>query len=82
MTAVNLAAGGSNRRHNLNMEGLNDSLHLPGSFFAECEKHISNAKRYLTKDHTGYVRHKKWKLFAPENIKNIIDKGVSEYGTI
>ena len=64
------------------LEGLNDSLHLPDSFFDECEKHISNAKRYLTKDHTGYIRHKKWKLFAPENIKNIIDKGVSEYDTI
>ena len=64
------------------LEGLNDSLHLPDSFFDECEKHISNAKRYLTKEHTGYVRHKKWMLFAPENIKNIIDKGVSEYDTI
>ena len=64
------------------LEGLNDSLHLPDNFFDECEKHISNAKRYLTKEHTGYVRHKKWKLFAPENIKNIIDKGVSEYDTI
>ncbi len=64
------------------LEELNDSLHLPDSFFTECEKHISNAKRYLIKDHTGYIRHKKWKLFAPENIKSIIDKGVSEYDTI
>ena len=64
------------------LEGLNDSLHLPDNFFAECEKHISNAKRYLTKDHTGYILHKNWKLFAPENIKKIIDKGVSEYDTI
>lgn len=64
------------------LEGINDSLHLPDSFFAECERHISNAKRYLTKDHMGYMQNKKWKLFAPENIKTIIDKGVSEYDTI
>lgn len=64
------------------LEGLNDSLHLLDSFFIECEKHISNAKRYLTKDHTGYIRHKKWKLFAPENIKSMIDKGVSDYDAI
>lgn len=64
------------------LEGLNDSLNLPDSFFAECQKHISNAKRYLTKDHTGYVRNEKWRLFAPENIKSIVDKGVGEYDTI
>ena len=64
------------------LEGLNDSFHLPDSFFTECEKHISNAKRYLTTDHTGYIRHKKWKLFAPENIRSIIDIGVSDYDTI
>lgn len=64
------------------LEGLNDSLHLPDSFFAECEKHTSNAKRYLTKEHTGYIQHKKWKLFGPENIKSIVDKGLSGYDTI
>lgn len=64
------------------LEGLNDSLRLPDSFFDDCEKHISNAKRYLTKDRTSYILHKKWKLFAPENIRRIIDKGVSEYDAI
>lgn len=64
------------------LEGLNDSLHLPDRFFVECENYISNAKRYLTKEHTGYILHKKWKLFAPENIKSIIDKGVSGYDKI
>lgn len=64
------------------LEGLNDSLHLPDSFFSECEKNISDAKRYLTKDHMDYVWHRKWKLYAPESIKTIIDKGVSEYDTI
>lgn len=64
------------------LEELNDSLHLPDRFFEECEKNISNAKRYLTKDHTGYIRHKKWKLFAPKNINSIIDKGVNNDDTI
>lgn len=64
------------------LEELNNSLHLPDSFFTECEKHIPNAKRYLTKNHTGYVRDKKWNLFTPENINTIIDKGVSGYDTI
>ena len=64
------------------LECLNYSLHLPNDFFTECEKHIPNAKRYLTKEHSGYIYHKKWMLFAPENIKKIIDKGVSQYDTI
>lgn len=64
------------------LEGLNTSLHLPDSFFAECAKHISDAKRYLTKEHTGYVWHKKWKLYAPESVKSIVNKGVSDYDAI
>lgn len=63
-------------------EGLNYSLHLPNSFFDECKKHIPNAKRYLTKDHAGYVWHEKWKLYAPENIDSIINKGVNDYDEI
>ena len=54
----------------------------PESFFDECKKHISDSKRYLTKDRINYVWHEKWKLYAPENIKNIVDKGVSDYDAI
>lgn len=60
-------------------EQLNSTFHLPDSFFAECKKNISNAKRYLTKEHMNYIWHEKWKLYAPKNIYNIIDKGVNDY---
>ncbi|MBP3361455.1 MAG: transcriptional regulator [Clostridia bacterium] len=60
-------------------EQLNSTLHLPESFFDECAKHISNSKRYLTKEHTNYIWYEKWKLYAPENIYTIIDKGVNNY---
>lgn len=63
-------------------ESLNYSLNLPDSFFEECKKHIPNAKRYLTKGHTGYIWHEKWRLYAPKSIDNIINKGVSENDAI
>lgn len=63
-------------------ENLNYSLHLPDSFFDECRKNISNAKRYLTKDHAGYVWHEKWNLYAPENIYGVINKGVNYYDEV
>lgn len=64
------------------LESLNDFLHLPDKFFIECQKYIPNAKRYLTKEHLGYVEQKKWKLFVPENIMDIINKGVEEYDIV
>ena len=63
-------------------EALNSSLGLPDSFFSECRKHISNSKRYLMKSRDGIVWHDKWKLYAPDSIQHIINKGVSDYDAI
>ena len=52
------------------------------TFFAECEKHSSNAKRYLMKGSQGNVFHKRWKLYAPISLKKIVDKGVGDYNAI
>lgn len=64
------------------LEALNSSLGLPDSFFSECQKHISNSKQYLMKNRDGMTWHEKWKLYAPDSIQNIINKGVSDYDAI
>jgi hypothetical protein len=65
------------------LEAINDDgLHLPDSFFDECRKHISNSKRYLSKERENFVLHEKWKLFAPAELKVLTDKGIRYYDAI
>lgn len=64
------------------LECLRDSLDLPESFFAECRKHISGSKKYLTKEHSNFVWHEKWRLYAPANIHAMTNKGVTDYDAI
>ena len=64
------------------LEGLNSSLHLSKKFFKTCQSNISEAKRYITKEHNDFVWHEKWRLYAPVNVEKIIDKGVSDYDAI
>lgn len=59
------------------LESLNQQFLLPDNFFDECSKHISNAKRYLIKGIDSYVWHSKWNLYAPANIRSVIDKGAN-----
>lgn len=59
------------------LESLNQQFLLPDDFFDACSKHISKAKRYLTKDIDNYVWHSKWKLYAPSDVQSIIDKGMN-----
>lgn len=64
------------------LESFNSSLNLPSSFFSECKIHCSNSKKYLSPEHNGYVYHEKWKLFAPNNLITLINKGVNDYDAI
>lgn len=64
------------------LETLKDELALPESFFAECEKHISNSKTYLFPKQPDFVLHKRWKLFAPKNLMTIVNKGVNDYDAV
>lgn len=64
------------------LEGVNASLKLSESFFNECLKHIPKSKRYILKEHTDFVWHKKWYLYAPNTVYDITSKGVDDYNAI
>ena len=64
------------------LESLRDSFDLPDSFFYMCHQNISGSKKYLSKEHDGYIWHEKWRLYAPANIHALIDKGVKDYDAI
>lgn len=64
------------------LEALRDELSLPDQFFAECEKQSSASKTYLFEKQEGFVLHRKWKLFAPKDLKAIVNKGVTDYDAV
>lgn len=59
-----------------------DDLMLSDGFFEECEKKSSASKTYLTEDRQGYVLHPRWKLYAPANLKALVNKGVADYDAV
>ena len=61
---------------------LEDEFHFSSHFFKECEKYSSDARRYLMKEPTDYVFHKRWKLYAPQSMKELINKGFGDYDAI
>lgn len=63
-------------------EQMNDDLRLSESFFEECQKHCSGARRYLLNGNTTNVWNEKWNLYTPKAIKSILHKGVSDYDAI
>lgn len=60
-------------------EELKEEFRFSTLFFEECAKHSSNAKRYLMKESKNNVFHKRWKLYAPQTLKGLIDKGLGDY---
>ncbi len=64
------------------LEALKDDLSLPEHFFTECERRSSASKTYLFEKQSNFVLHKRWKLFAPKDLKAIVNKGVTDYDAI
>lgn len=64
------------------LETFQDELLLPDMFFTECERKSSASKTYLYARQEGFVLHERWKLFAPEDLRTIIDKGVTDYAAV
>lgn len=60
------------------LESFNDNLNLPEEFFDECVKRSSDSKTYLFDKQDNFIYHPKWKLYAPANLREVIDKGVPE----
>lgn len=63
-------------------EELKKKFPFSSEFFAECEAHSSDAKRYLMKESQNNVFCKRWKLYVPPSLKRLIDKGVGDYDAI
>jgi predicted transcriptional regulator of viral defense system len=63
-------------------EELREEFHFSDSFFEECEKHSSMAKRYLQKESYEHIFNERWKLYTPKSLKGIIDKGAYYYDAI
>ncbi len=63
-------------------EELKEEFHFSLNFFTECEAYSSRAKRYLMKVPQDNVFHKRWKLYAPSSLKELIDKGGGNYDAI
>ncbi len=57
------------------LENFREDLTIPESFFEECEKHISESKAYFSEDRKDFIFYKRWKLYAPKDLRAIIDQG-------
>ena len=64
------------------LEAFNDTIGLPVYFFEKCQEHIPGTKRYLVEKQREQVLYKKWNLYAPKGIQNILQKGVSVDDTV
>lgn len=64
------------------LEAYKDELSLSERFFSECVKHASSSKTYLFDKQDDFVFHRKWLLYAPNDLKQIIDKGVNDYDAV
>lgn len=58
------------------LEAFQDEFHLPDAFFSICEKRSSNSKAYFSRDHKNCILHKRWNLYAPADLRGLLNKGV------
>lgn len=63
-------------------EELREEFHFSSTFFEECEKYSSHAKRYLMKESKDNVFHKRWRIYAPQSLEGLTDKGVCDFDAI
>lgn len=63
-------------------EALQEEFGFSNTFFKECQKNCSGAKKYLMKDQQEAVYNQTWRLYTPTSLKKLIDKGVGDYDAI
>jgi predicted transcriptional regulator of viral defense system len=54
-------------------------MKLSDDFFEICRQKTGKSIRYLTDTSDSKIYHKKWKLYAPENILSYLEQGGNEY---
>lgn len=62
------------------LESLKDEWRISDEFFFELEQRSSQNKYYLennTVARNHYVYHPRWHLYAPENLREIANKGIN-----
>ena len=59
------------------MEAFRSIFDFPEFFFKECEKKITDSRKYFSKQNEDFVFYKRWKLYAPENLLSLVNKGGS-----
>lgn len=64
------------------LEAYKEELSLPDVLFEKCVNKISASKTYLFDKRSDFAFHEKWKLYAPGDLKKLIDKGVSDYDAV
>ena len=64
------------------LSSLNDAWQLPEQFFRLCEEKCSRSKRYLMKDRQGLIWNSRWRLYVPESIHILLNKGVTDYDAV
>lgn len=64
------------------LETYKDALSLSETFFSECMKRSSSSKTYLFDKQDDFVFHRKWLLYAPNDLKKLVDKGVNNYDAV
>ena len=64
------------------LEAYKDELSLSDTFFSECVIHSSSSKTYLFDKQDDFVFHRKWLLYAPDDLKKLTDKGVNDYDAV
>ena len=45
-------------------------------------KHSSSNKTYLFDKQDDFVLHRKWLLYAPNDLKELVGKGVNDYDAV
>lgn len=64
------------------LETYKEELSLSDTFFVECGEKMSASKTYLFDKQDDFVFHEKWLLYAPKNLRTVVDKGVNEYDAV
>lgn len=64
------------------LETYKSELSLSEAFLEKCAMRISASKTYLFDKQDDFVFHEKWLLYAPKDLKELVDKGVKDHGAV
>ncbi|MCD8107026.1 MAG: type IV toxin-antitoxin system AbiEi family antitoxin domain-containing protein [Oscillospiraceae bacterium] len=64
------------------LEAYAEELSLSDEFFSQCVAKSSSSKTYLFNKQDDFVFHKKWRLYAPADLRKLINKGVDDYDAV